>query len=245
MIGCRTYGRMGNFLFQAATLIGYALKHGQEFSLPNRTTDPFWNPLYLQHLVNPNYIQGREDVLINENGMAYKEIEWKDEWADKQVVLNGYFQSEKYFKDYRNEILYLFDFPYTKREGVVSLHIRRGDYVNFRSKHPEVTLEWYFEAMELFPGKMFKIFSDDMKYAKDNFGHRGDCIFSTNANEVEDLIEMSCCEGNICSPSTYSWWGMWLNRNENKKVVFTDFWFGENWENMDTSDVIPEWCIKL
>jgi hypothetical protein len=236
---------MGNVLFQAAHTISFALKHNQEFSLPNKTIDSFWHPLYLQHLVHSDYVQGREDLLINEQGMAYQEIEWKDEWKDKQVVLNGYWQTEKYFKDYRNEILYLFDFPYTKREGVVSLHIRRGDYVRLRAKHPEVTPEWYFEAMGMFPGKVFKIFSDDMPYAKEKFGHRGDCIFSINNNEVDDLVEMSGCESNICSPSTYAWWGMWLNRNKQKKVVFPSFWFEKGWDGMDTSDIVPDWCIKL
>src|SRR5690242_837430 len=107
MVGTRFYGRMGNVLFQAAHTIALALKNGQDFSFPNRTIDPYWHPLYLQHLVNPKWQQGREDVLINENGMAYQEIGWKEEWADKQVVLNGYWQTEKYFKEYRNEILYL------------------------------------------------------------------------------------------------------------------------------------------
>lgn len=245
MIGTRFYGRLGNVLFQAAHTIALALKNNQEFSFPNKTIDPYWHPLYLQHLVNHKWVQGREDVLINENGMAYQEIEWREEWKDKQVVLNGYWQTEKYFKEYKGEILYLFDFPYEKKEGIVSLHIRRGDYVNFRAKHPEVLPEWYFGAMEMFPGKLFKIFSDDMPYARKEFGHLDNCIFSTNSNEIEDMVEMSCCESNICSPSTFSWWGMWLNRNENKKVIFPKFWFAENWQNMDTSDIVPEWCIKL
>lgn len=244
MVGVRTYGRMGNFLFQAATTIAYALKHNQDFSLPNRTTDPFWNPLYLQHLVNPNYEQGREDVLINENGHQYQEIEWRDEWADKQVVLNGYWQSEKYFKQYRNEILFLFNFPYEKKDGVVGVHVRRGDYVHLRDKHPEVTKEWYQDAMAQFFGYKFKFFSDDVKWCKENFGGDPDIEFSSNANEEQDLIEGSCCEHNIISSSTFGWWMGWLNRNPDKKVVIPNLWFTENYP-LNTSTIVPDYWIKL
>lgn len=245
MIGCRTFGRMGNFLFQAANCAAYALKHGQDFSLPNKTTDQFWHPLYLQHLVNPNYIQGKEDILLNENGIKYQELEWHDEWKDKQVVLNGYWQSWKYIDKYRNEILYLFEFPYDKIGDVVSCHVRRTDYLRLPQKHPELTEDYYLRAMEMFPGKMFKWFSDDLQWCKDNFGHRGDCIFSTNTNEADDLVEASCCEHNICSSSTYSFWIYWLNRNPEKKGIFPIRWFTENWMDMITDDILPPEVIKI
>lgn len=245
MVGCRTYGRCGNFLFQAANTIAIALRHNQEFSLPNRTIDPYWHPLYLQHLVNDKWEQGREDVLINEQGMHYQPIEWKEEWNDKQVVLNGYWQSEKYFKEYRSEILYLFGFTYEKKEGMVSVHVRRGDYLHLTMKHPPVHKEWYEQAMGMFPGYRFKFFSDEIEWCRREFGNRGDCEFSSNSNEKEDLIEMSCCEHNINSSSTFSWWGAWLNRNEQKKIVTPQKWFVDGWEGLDTKDIIPENWIKL
>lgn len=245
MVGTRFYGRLGNVLFQTAHTIALALKNGQEFSVPNKTNDPFWNPLYLQHLVNPKYIQGKEDVLINEHGMRYQEIKWDDSWKDKQVVLNGYWQTEKYFKDYRGEVVFLFGFPYSKREGVVSVHVRRGDYLLHTAKHPYYGKDWYERAMSLFPGKMFKFFSDDLKWCKDNFGDRGDCIFSTNTNEIDDLIEISCCESNINSSSTFSWWGSWLNQNPDKIVITPELWFTPGWDGYDTSDIVPETWVKL
>ena len=223
--------------------ISYALKHDLEFSLPNYTRDPHWNPLYLQHLVNPKWVQGREDVLINENGMQYQEVPFKEEWINKQIVLNGYWQTEKYFKDYRKEIIYLFDFPYELKKDVVSIHIRRGDYLHLRQKHPEVKKEWYEQAIAMFPDKQFKFFSDDISWCAHTFG--SGFMYSSNKNEVDDLVEMSCCEHNICSASTFSWWGMWLNQNEDKKVVFPNFWFAPKWGNLNTNDVVPEWCIKL
>jgi len=245
MIGTRFFGRKGNVLFQASHCIALALKNNQEFSFPNTTTDRHWNPLYLQHLVNPKWIQGREDVLINENGHQYQEIEYKQEWDDKQVVLNGYWQSEKYFKEYRNVILDLFDYPYEKKEGYVSCHVRRGDYLHLRMKHPEVTKEWYEQAMSNFSGYRFKFFSDDIAWCRQQFGDRNDCEFSTNTNEVDDMIEASHSEHDILSPSTYAWWIGWLNRNENKRIYIYKDWFVPGWMNMDVSDVVPPEWIKL
>ncbi len=245
MIGTRFYGRMGNVLFQAAHCIALGIKHNVEISMPNRTSDPFWNPLYLQHLVNPSYEQGREDILINENGHEWQPIEWREEWRDKQVVLNGYWQTEKYFKDYRREILYLFNFPYTKKYNYVSVHVRRGDYVWLKEKHPEVTKEWYELAMKEFPGFKFKFFSDEIQWCKDNFGDREDCEFSTNSNEVDDMVEISCCEHNVNSSSTFSWWGAWLNRNENKTVITPKKWFEDGWCGLNTDDIIPETWVKI
>jgi len=246
MVGFRAFGRMGNFLFEAAAAIGYALKHGQEFSLPSRTDNPHWNPIYLRHLVHPDYIQGKEDVLINENGMQYQEIEWKDEWKDKQVILNGYWQSWKYTDPYRAEILYLFDFPYEKKEKYVAVHVRRGDYLRLTKKHPPVGKQWYENAMARFDNTFkFKFFSDDLAWCKQEFSYRSDCEFSTNTNEVADLMEASCCEHDIISSSTYGWWIAWLNRNPDKIVYLPENWFVPGWDNLDTKDVVPPYFTKI
>lgn len=245
MIGFRNQGRLGNFLFQSATTIAYAMKHGQEFSVPNRTIDNFWYPLYLQHLVNPKWVQGLEDILLNEQQMEYKEIEWNDEWEDKQVVLNGYYQSEKYFNEYRDEILYLFGYPYERKEDYVAVHVRRGDYLNLTQKHPPVTKDWYEYAMGQFNDSFkFKFFSDDLKWCRDTFGHRRDCEFSTNASEVDDLVEGSCCEHQIISSSTFGWWMAWMNRNPAKMVYIPRLWFVEDYL-LNPKDVVPTSWIKL
>lgn len=246
MVGCRTYGRMGNFLFQAAATIALALKHNQEFSLPNKTNDPFWNPLYLQHLVHPDYIQGKEDILVNENGHEYKEIEWREEWNDKQVVLNGYYQSWKYIEGYRNEILYLFDFPYELKENVCSIHARYGDYLLVKGKHIIIDEPYLKSAMALIKEKTginkFKVFSDNVPLFKEKLGHLHNFEYSTNANEVDDLVEMSCCHSSINSSSTFSWWSAWLNRNPDKVIVTPAMWFQKNWMDMITDDIVPpEW----
>lgn len=245
MVRARFYGRCGNVLFQAATCIAYAMKHGLEFSVPSTTNSQYWNPLYLQHLVNKNWQEGREDVILNEQWHQHNELPFEESWRDKQIVLNGYFQTEKYFKDYRSEVLYLFDFPYEKKEGYVSCHVRRGDYLILKDKHPYYGKEWYEEAMKQFDGYKFKFFSDDIQWCRENFGGRSDCEFSTNSNEVDDLAEASCCEHQINSSSTFSWWIAWLNRNESKKIITPKEWFMPGFGGLNTDDIIPPEWIKL
>ncbi len=244
MVSFRAAGRCGNFLFQSASSYGYAKRNGLDWSIPNWTTHPFWSPLYLQHLVHPNYDR-REDVLLNENGMQYQHIPFEEDWRSRNIVLNGYYQSEKYFAEYRDEIIEKFAFPYHLESGVVSIHVRRGDYLTLVEKHPPVTKEWYEEAMKLFPDSTFKFFSDEINWCKETFGNRNDCVFSEGRSIEEDLIEASWCEDNICSASTYSWWQMWLNRNPNKKVIFPEKWFVDGWDNHNTSDILPDYVIKL
>lgn len=238
-------GRMGNFLFECATALSYALKNNLEFTTPSQTNSQVWNPIYLTHLQNINWNPGLQNIEIQERGHEWQPIQFEESWRDKNITILGYRQSELYFKEHRSEILYLFDFPYEIKENYVSCHVRRGDYLILKDKHPYYGKEWYEEAMKQFPGYRFKFFSDDIQWCRQNFGDRSDCEFSTNSNEVDDLVEMSCCSHQICSSSTYAWWGMWLNRNENKKVIFPQEWFLNGFGGLDTSGIVPEWAIKL
>lgn len=245
MVGFTNAGRMGNWMFEAFTAAAYALKHDLEFTVPKQTNNPHHNPIYCLHLVNNKYNPNLDEIRLWENGHAYQELPFDESYRNKNIIIEGYRQSEKYFKEYRDELLCLFEFPYKKKSRYVSVHVRRGDYLVLREKHPEVTKEWYEKAMLLFPGYKFKFFSDDIAWCKDQFGGREDCEFSTNTNEYDDMVEGSCCEHQINSSSTFSWWIAWLNRNTNKIIYTPRDWFVPGWMNMDVSDIIPESWVKL
>lgn len=244
MISWIPMGRLGNFLFMAANCISFALRHGKEFSVPITTNNPFWNPLYLQHLVHPFFNPNDPKIVVQERQFHYNKIEYKDAWDGKNILFNGYFQSWKYFDDYREDILKYFNYPWQESKDVVSVHVRRTDFITHANKHPEVTKEWYEEAMRMFPNKKFFFFSDDINWCVDNFKHRGDCYFS-NLGIEEDMICMSGCEHNICSASSYGFWAAYLNKNPDKKCVFPKLWFTPGWDGANTDDILkPEW-IKL
>lgn len=239
------YGRCGNTLYQIALAISYAEKHGLDFTIPNTTTSEKWNPLYCQHLVNPSWEESKQRILINEKCHEYHELPFDESWRDKNIILNGYWQSNIYFDFCIDKIRDLMAFKWEHKPNLISVHVRRGDYLELTDKHPYVSKEWMEQAMTMFPGKTYKFFSDDIKWCIDNFSDRSDCLFSTNKSEVEDLEEMSSCEGHVCSSSTFSVWAYNLNRYVDKKAIFPKLWFVPGYCNLVTDDIVPKECIKL
>jgi len=250
MVKPKTYGRLGNYLFQVACAASYAWKHDLEFTVPDTTNDHKWNPIYLQHLVNPKWDRKLQQTLIKATRFGHYELPWREVWRNTNIILDGYWQSEKFFVEYRPRILDAFGLEWKHISGRVAVHVRRGDYLTIQKggmfKHPPVTKEWMEQAMALFPGYEFEFFSDDIMWCINNFEHRKDCLFSVGKTELRDLQEISWCEHQICSASTFSWWGMWLNRNLHKRAIFPQHWLTPEWNGgLDCSDIVPAWCTKL
>lgn len=239
-----TEGRMGNFLFQAAAALAYAWDHDLNVTLPNVSAQPGKYPVYLQHL-RDEQIPKMSAVTIKESGFHHQHLPFQEDWkTDKQIILDGYWQSEKYFKHHRERIINAFAYPWKSKPGWVSVHVRRGDYLRWKKKHPPVPAAWIFQAMAEFPGYKFRFFSDDIAWCKATFGFRDDCSFAA-ADEVNDLIEMSWCEHHICSCSTFSWWAAWLNQNPNKRIIMPKLWFVPGWNGFDVKDVVPTQWERL
>lgn len=245
-------GRMGNFLFEFATAYAYAKQVGMPLSVPASTTSDFHCPIYCRHLIDPTYDHSLQTIQVVERQHNYMPIPFNEAWRDKNILLTGYYQTEKYFKEYREEILKAIDYKWVPEIGTVSLHVRRGDYVTFREKHPEVTEEFYRNAIAYFTSRgldTFKVFSDDIPWCKEYFTKQKfgpvDFVFSEGQSIEEDMRLGSCCLHHINSSSTYSWWMAWLNRNANKIVITPTLWFTEGWDNCNVSDIIPESWIKM
>lgn len=250
---------MGNSLFSAAAAIAYSLRHGLQFSMPSVTPNPVWKALYLQHLVHPDYNPELPRIILAEKGFPYQPLPLDPAWAeDHVIVVDGYRQSELYFKDYREEVLAAFGFPWVDAcSDYCAIHIRRGDAVRHSHKHFLQSKEWIETQMREFGwGTPFVFFSDDMQWCRDNFGDRSDCVFGTpfsktffelrdNRPEVADLVAMSLCSNFILSASTFAWWGAYLCRNPRKKVIVPKLWLRPGWEGTDENtwrDIyLPEW----
>lgn len=252
MIVFNHFGRAGNFLFQCAAAIGYAKRHGIEYHVPQETHDNFWNPTFMSHLANANFNKSLAEVRLNEQGHDYNSLPFIEEWRDKNIRLNGYFQSEKYFKEFREDILDLFRFDWRVILGTVAIHVRRGDYVNLPTKHPVVTNEYISKAITFFNVRgyfKFMVFSDGLPWARININsgiYPGNEFkyMTKNPNPLHNMQIGSCCEHQISSNGTYGWWMAWLNRNPNKMVVCVDEenWFGpENKHNSAVDIIPPEW----
>ncbi len=162
------------------------------------------------------------------------------------LQLSGYFQTEKYFKQYRNEITKVFGFKWEPIKNKVSLHVRRGDYVQGTPFEP-IEMDYITSAINYFREKgyfSFVVFSDDIDWCKKNVNSNlfTDCTmeYSEGQSEFSDMHHMQCCEHNIIANSTFSWWGAWLNQNPDKIVVAPTKWF-----NGVNQDLLPEEWIKM
>lgn len=236
-----------------AAMIGYALRHGLEYSVPNFTNNTEWNVIGFDHLINPKWVQGREDILINENWNTeqhYQEIPFDENWREQQIVLNGYWQSWRYIQPYRDEVIKAFNYPYEFNEGVCAIHVRRGDYLLYPRLHPVITLEYLSKAvnyiLDIDEGLRFKIFSDDIDWCKQNIPSiYGESVeYSENKTPEQDLVLAANCEHIICSNSSLALWMAELNQNPNKIVIVPheDNWFGKDNKHLAVKDLFrKEW----
>lgn len=235
----KQYGRLGNNLFQKAAAIGYAIKNGIEYSL--------LNPIAFASLYSPTTLN------IREKQHSYADLHYETGW--RNVMLDGYWQSEKYFAHCREEVLKAFGYKWDPRFGWCSIHVRRGDYLKYPDKHPVVTEDYMEIAIDQMVKRTgvrnFMVFSDDIPFCKEwmDADFYDDCHFefSEGRTEQEDLELMSGCEHNIISNSTFSWWGAWLSQNPDKVVISPskDNWFGPGNAHLDTSDLIPDSWIQI
>jgi hypothetical protein len=188
-----------------------------------------------------------QTLAVNDN-FNYTELNYNSNY---NFYLNGYWQSEKYFieihdlikKELKHSDEFAKKFVFLDKINI-SLHIRRTDYVASNGYHPVQPISYYQQALEMMCDydNLF-IFSDDIEWCKNNLKFER-MIFIENQDDVEDLWLMSLCKHNIIANSSFSWWGAWLNSNQDKKVIAPENWFGSQ-TNLNTSDIIPDKWIKI
>jgi hypothetical protein len=88
----------------------------------------------------------------------------------------------------------------------------------------------------------YKMVDRDIEWCKKNITHSNSIFIDGNSN-IEDLAQMSKCKDNIIANSSFSWWGAWLNRNLNKRIICPKEWFGSN--NSDDKDIRPENWVQI
>lgn len=158
----------------------------------------------------------------------------------EDMYLSGYFACEKYYADILYDLREKIQFPKSdnplnlvmaeKMQNCesVSVHIRRGDYLDpeNRAMFGNICTDAYYaKAMERireeFPNAHFFLFSDDIRYLKENFAREDCTIVDINHGQESfyDIWLMSQCEHNICANSTFSFWGARLNSHEDKIMI--------------------------
>jgi hypothetical protein len=246
-------GRLGNQMFQYASLRGIAANRGFDFCIP------------------PEHVFGETDSNVKNcstnihtafdlskcnkigNPILYTRVEESgyhfDEYlfnnCEDNVDLYGYFQSEKYFKHIEDEIRKDFTFhqdviesceEILDKQEFISLHIRRGDYLHLQSFHPVPPIEYYTEALKKLPDLPVFIFSDDPEWCSTISEFDADRFLISESNTADfDMCLMSMCNYHIIANSSFSWWGAWLAQSE--KVIAPKEWFGLSLSQHNTSDL--------
>lgn len=280
MIIARLLGGLGNQMFQYAAAYSVAQKNKTIAAVDNdwfvSKNSTVWHMNYELDCfsisaaqITPNQYSITESkpnlLSILQGSKEYTEYREKSMRYDpevfnlgKDVVLDGYWQSEKYFKQVRSGILNEFSFT-TKLQGKnletkklitksnsVSLHVRRGDYANHAETnafHGLMGLDYYRAAIESIAKRIdtahFFVFSDEPEWCEKNLKIDYPHTFVTgNKKGCYDMQLMSLCNHHILANSSFSWWGAWLNTNPKKIVVAPKRWF--NNASMDAADLVPE-----
>lgn len=259
-------GRLGNCLFEIAAGASLAKKVGVPYKALTCSLEiltepdncllvdylkPFQKSILCKIDFQGNYPENLS--VYNEIRLSYNAIPLQD-----NLILKGYFQSEKYFD--KELVRYLFEIDeeteaYIREKyghilclNPVAINVRRGDYLKVEFKHPVCRMSYFNKAIAYFkPGTSFLVISDDIAWCKKHF--KGDHFYYVNDEPpLVDLYLQSMCAHNIISNSTFSWWGAWLNPNRDKKVIYPDPWFGilvKKKNDLDTIDLCPDDWIPV
>lgn len=272
MVVARNIGRLGNNMFQIGASIGYSRKFGFEWAADYGSG--VGEPYSAIHKVFPNLPKAEL------HGIRYHEH--KNEFCRQHdthkdichfdyhplpnmgpnVSLSGFFQSYKYFEGADEEIKNVFALPHIPGyEDYVSIHVRRGDYVQHAGSFPPITLDYLISSISkmylAIKGNYhewdlkFMVFSDDIEFCKTNlFKINEDCRpagkfeFSEGRSEAEDLALMTSCGHHIIANSTFSWWAAYLGHNPDRIVISPSHkkgnWFGgSSGIQKDCVDLLP------
>ncbi|WP_299093717.1 alpha-1,2-fucosyltransferase [uncultured Metabacillus sp.] len=192
----------------------------------------------------------KAQVILEEEEFKYQHIDNKG----KNLYLNGYWQNYLYFDKYRDDIVEKFTpvvnfnehgkslLNEIEKGNSVAVHIRRGDYVNFKGGKC-LDMSYYMKAINYLTNTRksnltFFIFTDDVKYCKDVFANLGNVKFvaeEAKLNDLEEFSLMTKCKDLIIGNSSFSWWAAYLASHKDKVVIapVVDMWKEEFY--------LPEW----
>ena len=217
-----------------------------------------WN--YKMQRIARRILPRLETEFIEENEFFYD----NNVFNKGDLYYEGYWQNYNYFKEIGSLIRNSFQFKndlslvnsnllneISNEVQSVSIHVRRGDYLNHKTFGGICNLNYYLNAIEyvknIFHNPIFYFFSNDFTWCRDVLLPLiGDSKYffidwNTKQDSYIDMQLMSYCKFNIIANSSFSWWGAWLNANPNKIVIAPKLW----WQLFKTDDVVPDDWVRL
>ena len=177
------------------------------------------------------------------------------------IYLDGLWQSEKYFKSFKNEILNVYNFDKIKNKEKninflnkidfsksICLNVRRTDFIN-NPEHNVVNIDYYKNSILKFQniiGNNLKIyvFSDDLDWCQKNLKFFDDINFVEHEYAgykfYDYLYLMTSFKNFIIPNSSFGWWACWLSKHKDKIIMTPEKWSGLVDESL-IEIVPPEW----
>lgn len=162
------------------------------------------------------------------NKLLYFDGFWQTDFFITQVTnFKNYFQPKETMPAFLTA--YLDDI---RHSDSISMHVRRGDYFSdeFRDRYGVCNEAYYQKALDLMletaENRKVFVFSDDLDWVKNHLNLPDNTVFVRN-EEVYPywyIYLMSFCKDHIISNSSFSWWGAFLNENEQKQVIAPKTW---------------------
>ena len=274
-------GRMGNQMFQYAALVGIAKQCGFDFRIPDHSKASYFNRKVganiiteyheLQHCFEMLHCGDRYGLIDGDEIELHESHEFCEELfreCPNHVTLNGYFQSEKYFKNaeklvrldfrFKEHIIEEVEKHYSEylKNKPISILVRdfnpEYDYPNCENNHVNIPSEFYEKSIDILGrDRTYIICSNNIELTKKQKVFQGDNFIF---NEVVpddiykghfDLCLMSMCQDFIISNSTFAWWGAWLGKGEGKRVLIPTPWYGSGLSHISTNDLYPDEWEKI
>lgn len=248
-------GGLGNHLFQIAMILHYAKKSNKQIvlkyeeNLPdnfNQVRKTFWNSLFKDKFNVINKKEYEKIVFHTQyEPHPHKFLNLPFDYSNN-ILFKGYFQSFKYIDDkLRNEMIELVysnqDLMYEAYEkyneiknkfncednDMVSIHIRRTDFILLKDFNNNLSLDYYREALKIADKKYIVVFSDDIEWCKENINEYNNIHF-VDINNVEiEFIMMSLFQHNIIANSTFSLWASFISTYQQPKIIIAPKnWYG-------------------
>ncbi|MDP8265654.1 MAG: alpha-1,2-fucosyltransferase [Candidatus Aceula meridiana] len=179
--------------------------------------------------------------------------------AKGTICLDGYWQSENYFKDVgeliRQDLRIVSPEDEVNQKmaknilacDAVAVHIRFFDNSEKLNSLNNLEKEYYFRAFynikKMTKNPHFFIFSDNLDAASKMIGLPEKEITCVDCNQTDDtayadLWLMTHCKHFVIANSTFSWWGAWLAESRNPKSVIIS---GNRFPSKDT--VPSRWIV--
>ena len=272
--------QLGNQLFQIFNGISLSFEHNLDYRIciKNDSNTLFDNNItyfdnFLSELNNKSNISN-EKILENNNNLYNEKHFHYDEIIiskENDIYINGFFQSDKYFKKHYDKINNLLNIDSKKiivknkynkyfDKKTIAIHFRIGDYYNLQNFHQILNIDYYNKSLK----KIDELIDDDIKdYNILFFCQKCDddivnkyinILKNTNdkynfikiSNDIinyEQMLLISNCDNIIIANSTFSWFGAYFSKSKN--IIYPKKWFGPANKDKILSDLFPEKWIQI